>query len=139
MTAKEAADYLRDISFLLGTTGVEYLTQKDGEKMREAISTLEAQECHEWISVNEELPDVNPEKIYVDDDCYYQQSDDVLLLMNKEADRIGYSGKYATAKLCVDDSSIDRGYWSLEEMTLGLTWADAWFRIPPDPDQEESV
>ena len=44
MTIKEAADYLRDISFLLGTTGVEYLTQKDGEKMREAISTLEAQE-----------------------------------------------------------------------------------------------
>ena len=44
MTAKEAADYLRDISFLLGTTGVEYLTQKDGEKMREAIFTLEPQE-----------------------------------------------------------------------------------------------
>ena len=49
MTAKEAADYLRDISFLLGTTGVEYLTQKDGEKMREAISTLEAQDERTYI------------------------------------------------------------------------------------------
>lgn len=129
-TSQEAINELR----VLITRNPEYAVSLDM-----AISALQAQECHEWISVNKKLPDVNPEKIYVDDDCYYQQSDDVLLLMNKEADRIGYSGKYATAKLCVDDSSIDRGYWSLEEMTLGLTWADAWCRIPPDPDQEESV
>ena len=68
MTAKEAADYLTDISFSLGTMGIEYLTQKDGEKMREAISVLEAQELSnnstkldsgngEWIPVSERLPD----------------------------------------------------------------------------------
>ena len=34
---------LIDISFTLGTVGAEQLTLKDGEKMREAIETLDQQ------------------------------------------------------------------------------------------------
>ena len=37
---EEAVEYLTAISYKFGTTGVEYLTEKDGEKMREAIEVL---------------------------------------------------------------------------------------------------
>ena len=41
MTREEAKAFLTDISYDLGTVGMEYLSVKDGEKMREAIETLE--------------------------------------------------------------------------------------------------
>lgn len=40
MNKEEAAKYLIDISYALGNTSVEYLTEKDGNKMREAIDIL---------------------------------------------------------------------------------------------------
>ena len=40
MTKEEAEKYLIDISYTLGNMGIEYLTEKDGEKMREAIKDL---------------------------------------------------------------------------------------------------
>ena len=40
MTREEAKIFLITISYKLGTMAVEYLTEKDGEKMREAIETL---------------------------------------------------------------------------------------------------
>lgn len=36
-----ATQYLKDISWEIGTTGVEYLSEKDGQKMREYIAVLE--------------------------------------------------------------------------------------------------
>lgn len=41
MTREEAKSFLIDISYKLGNMSVEYLTEKDGEKMREAIEALE--------------------------------------------------------------------------------------------------
>ena len=41
MTREEAKSFLIDISYKLGNMSVEYLTEKDGEKMREAIKVLE--------------------------------------------------------------------------------------------------
>lgn len=41
MTREEARKFLIDISYALGNMSVEYLTEKDGEKMREAIKALE--------------------------------------------------------------------------------------------------
>lgn len=41
MTREEAKKYLMDISYEVGTIGIEYLSVKDGEKMREAIKALE--------------------------------------------------------------------------------------------------
>ena len=40
MTREEAKEYLIDLSYKLGTTAVEYLTYKDGEKIRKAIEVL---------------------------------------------------------------------------------------------------
>ena len=40
MTKEEAKSFLIDISYKFGNMGVEYLTEKDGEKMREAIEVL---------------------------------------------------------------------------------------------------
>lgn len=40
MAREEARDFLIAISYKLGSMAVEYLTEKDGEKMREAIETL---------------------------------------------------------------------------------------------------
>ena len=47
MTKEEAKKYLIDISYALGNMSIEYLTEKDGEKMREAIETLEQEPCEE--------------------------------------------------------------------------------------------
>jgi hypothetical protein len=41
MTEENAKEYLINISYKLGTMGIECLTEKDGEKMREAIHALE--------------------------------------------------------------------------------------------------
>lgn len=53
MAKEEAKSFLIDISYKLGNMAVEYLTEKDGEKMREAIETLEQR----WIPVSERLPE----------------------------------------------------------------------------------
>jgi hypothetical protein len=39
---EKAIQYLKDISWEIGTTGVEYLSEKDGQKMREYINVLES-------------------------------------------------------------------------------------------------
>lgn len=39
--AENAIQYLKDISWKIGTTGVEYLSEKDGQKMRECVAILE--------------------------------------------------------------------------------------------------
>lgn len=41
MTREQAIEILTKISYALGTMAVEYLSEKDGEKMREAINVLE--------------------------------------------------------------------------------------------------
>lgn len=38
---EKAIQYLKEISWEIGTTGVEYLSEKDGQKMRECINVLE--------------------------------------------------------------------------------------------------
>lgn len=38
---EKAIQYLKDISWEIGTTGVEYLSEKDGQKMRECVAILE--------------------------------------------------------------------------------------------------
>lgn len=50
MTREEAKGYLMNISYQLGTTSVEYLSEKDGEKMREAIEALVQEPCEDAIS-----------------------------------------------------------------------------------------
>ena len=37
---EEAREYLMSISWKIGTTGMEYLSEKDADKMREAIDIL---------------------------------------------------------------------------------------------------
>lgn len=53
MTREEAQEFLTKISYALGNMSVEYLTEKDGEKMREAIMVLKQPR---WIPVSERLP-----------------------------------------------------------------------------------
>ena len=55
MTREEAQEFLTKISYALGNMSVEYLTEKDGEKMREAIMVLK-QPKSRWIPVTEGLP-----------------------------------------------------------------------------------
>lgn len=50
MTGEEAKEFLINISYKLGNMSVEYLTEKDGEKMREAIEVLEQELCEDTIS-----------------------------------------------------------------------------------------
>ena len=41
MTREEAIEFLTGISYKLGNMSIEYLSEKDGEKMRESIKVLE--------------------------------------------------------------------------------------------------
>lgn len=41
VSVKEALDKLYDLSWMLGSTSVEYLTDKDGEKIRDYIGVIE--------------------------------------------------------------------------------------------------
>jgi hypothetical protein len=50
MTREEAKSYLMAISHILDSMAIEYLTEKDGEKMREAITSLEQEPCEDAIS-----------------------------------------------------------------------------------------
>ena len=50
MTREEAKGYLMNISYQLGTMSVIYLSEKDGEKMREAINALQEDPCEDCIS-----------------------------------------------------------------------------------------
>lgn len=50
MTKEEAKSFLVDISYDLGNMAVEDLSEKDGEKMREAIKALEQQPCDDCVS-----------------------------------------------------------------------------------------
>jgi hypothetical protein len=68
MTGENAKEYLINISYKLGTMGIEYLTEKDGEKMREAIHALEREPVLDKIMeeieqvrsiMNEEIIDNN--------------------------------------------------------------------------------
>ncbi len=63
MTKEEAKDFLMSISYSLGNMSIEYLTEKDGEKMREAIGVLEHTR---WIPVSEKLPEQYKEVIVTD-------------------------------------------------------------------------
>ena len=50
---EKAIQYLKDISWEIGTTGVEYLSEKDGQKMREYINVLESRidELEQWLLI----------------------------------------------------------------------------------------
>lgn len=51
MTREEAKEFLTNISYKLGNMSVEYLSEKDGEKMREAIETLEQEpQTFKWCT-----------------------------------------------------------------------------------------
>lgn len=41
VSVKEALDKLYDLSWMIGSTSVEYLTDKDGEKIRDYIRVIE--------------------------------------------------------------------------------------------------
>ncbi|MBR6289328.1 MAG: DUF551 domain-containing protein [Acholeplasmatales bacterium] len=90
MTKEEAKAFLNNISYDLGTVGIENLTVKDGEKMRDAIEIL-AQEPR-WIFVSERLP---------------EDHKDVLVYLS--SDRISI-GRYNSHKLPFCNDPIGWGY-----------------------------
>lgn len=66
MTREEAKEYLIHISYDLGTVGVEYLSTRDGEKMRNAIEALSAEPCEDCISRQEAIDTIGA--LYLDGD-----------------------------------------------------------------------
>lgn len=50
MTNEEAKEFLVNMSYKLGSMSMEYLSEKDGEEMREAIKALEQEpKTGHWI------------------------------------------------------------------------------------------
>ena len=58
MTREEAKDFLTKISYALGNMSVEYLTEKDGERMRVAIEALEQEPCDDVCEWFEQYVDI---------------------------------------------------------------------------------
>ena len=89
MTKEEAAAFLMSISWKLGNAGIEYLSEKDGDKMREAIEVLEQQPDKDSINKTEVINTIH-KTIYgffdiVDDDSEesINDKDKLLLTVNK--------------------------------------------------------
>lgn len=120
MTNEEAKSFLINISYKFGTMGVEYLSEKDGEKMREAICIC-MQDAFEqgkhdgflhakvdrWIPVSERLPENGKE---------------VLIYINY----VPYLATYEDGEWATEDFVIDPEYEPI-----------AWFELP-EPYKAES-
>ena len=128
MTIEEATKHLMRISYLLGSIGVEYLTEKDGEKIREAIKVL--QQDPRWIPCNERLPEVDEEA------C----SNSVLISLRKTVSlwdnecqtvyitKIAYYDENAISS---DGRYMDTEGWVLENgNTLSMDKVIAWMPLP---------
>lgn len=128
MTIEEATKHLMRISYLLGSIGVEYLTEKDGEKIREAIKVL--QQDPRWIPCNERLPEVDEEA------C----SNRVLISLRKTISLWDNECQtvYITEIAYYDESAIssngiykDTEGWVLENgSTLSMDEVIAWMPLP---------
>jgi hypothetical protein len=88
MTREEAKEYLINISYKLGTMGIEYLTEKDGEKMRDAIHALERESVLDKIRA--EIKALSPEPTAYDvvdgnpiKDAVWETLADVLQIIDK--------------------------------------------------------
>ena len=56
---KEQTDFLYSIAEDLGTTGIEYYSCKDGDKMRKIINSLEQQPSEDCVSRAEVIDELN--------------------------------------------------------------------------------
>ena len=134
MNKEEAKNFIIDISYELGNMAVEYLTEKDGEKMREAVEVLEqgetvtdfADKCREcgarngkmlndmWINVSEKrLPKENETVIASTDYCIYPEA--------RYTEKYGWEGAY--------ESGAD--YW------VKLKDVIAWMPLPKHYEPQE--
>lgn len=99
MTEEAAKEFLINISYKLGNMSVEYLTEKDGEKMREAIKALEQEPFINKPCIssgvckhdkNEALNRIRAEimklqlyKMFEGEDTFYIERDDALAIIDK--------------------------------------------------------
>lgn len=58
MKKEEARAFLLSVADKIGTTGIEYLTDKDEAKMREAIDALEKADKYEWHDLRKNPDDL---------------------------------------------------------------------------------
>lgn len=126
MIREEAKGYLMNISYQLGNMSVIYLSDKDGEKMREAIGALEQEP--KWIPVSERLPEKDGEYLvtvkstfkntrnYIKH-CHFARN---LYLVDEYdfADKTGVAGFY--------EYDSEYGYYEMTEVI-------AWMPFLPEP------
>lgn len=68
MTKEKAYKFLMDISYAFGNTSIEYLNEKDGEKMREAIEVLKQEPCDDACCQEENKSESDAISFKVDGD-----------------------------------------------------------------------
>lgn len=111
MTREEAREFLIDISSKLGNMSAEYLSEKDGEKMRESIKVLE-QESNTW-----NLDDARED--FMSD--VYNTLD--FLPTNNEANRIIDSFDRVTSGI-KQESILDQIRAEIEQLPTSLEYPD---------------
>lgn len=115
MTREEAKSFLTDISYKLGNMAVEYLTEKDGEKMREAIKALEQGLCMDAVSREAVLDEfdkwVNSREKYYEHPVEFARSVMSLPPVTPERTTITYKDcSEAMLKMWIDNVLTDGQY-----------------------------
>lgn len=92
-------------------------------------------EGYRWRNAREELPKVRPEKIYVDEESYYQESEDFLVWTSHDTDESGIVEDHAIARLCIDNG--EDAYWMPLQQWVDSADVLAWMPLPEPYKEDE--
>lgn len=154
MTREEAREFLINISYKLGNMSVEYLSEKDGEKMREAIKALDqepvidnTEQCmkamkatdrlQRWIPVSERLPEelepVNITWINHNPESYYADIKDKPFTATAHY----YKGRWYWYSSTCQDYLEEYGRCDVDEIDTDIE-VIAWMPLPKPYEPQES-
>ncbi len=107
MTREEAKEFLIDVSYKLGNMAVEYLTEKDGEKMLEAIKALEQEpKTGHWI-----LKRTFPTKLYNEHLNEYKCSECYRGIRCTESQLVNYPYCHCGCRMIEPQERSDKKWW----------------------------
>lgn len=128
MTREEAKAFLTDISHDLGTVGIEYLSVKDGEKMRDAIETLEQEP--RWIPMVRREPTDEEKAEYL-----AQNGEELCYMLENKMPLDGQEVLVSVGKF-VSEDVFDEDFYNFENSDIENV--DAWMPKPKPYSEVEA-
>lgn len=91
VSVKEALDKLYDLSWMIGSTAMEYLTDKDGEKIRDYIGVIEDR-------INDLEGELSEFKKYFEPYDIDEENAEAIIRSKEFGDLLWFIAEYCTAK-----------------------------------------